>query len=300
MFDDWRIGFVRKPQSHVLTSAGPRLDEAVWLAPPAKDFRYLADPFGVVREGLLTIFCEAYDYRTRRGEIQFHQFDGAEPVRQGRALAAYFHLSYPSLIDRDGVLYLLPEAHRSGTLTLYRCDAFPDRWTPVARLLDLPAIDATVVRFQGGWWMFYALPGPGDRAMRELHVAFSPDLEGPWRPHPGNPVRSGFLDSRPGGAPIIHEGRLYLPMQVCAPAYGSAVQMLRVDDLSATAFAATPVLRLEPAGLKPGFEDGLHTLSGGADVTLFDVKGLRTSRRERLIRLQYKARRLLNLNGPVS
>lgn len=298
MYDAWRIGFIRRPVSHVLEPDGLQAKTVTWLPPCPRDFQFIADPFGLERDGVLTVFAEAYDYRVRRGEIRYFQYEGDVLIRQGLALAAPFHLSYPSLIEEDGVLYMLPEGYKSGALTLYRCERFPDRWTPVARLLEQPAIDATVVRRDGRWWMFYALPGPNDRAMREMHVASADALTGPWTPHPGNPVRSGFMGARPGGSAFEHEGQLYLPVQECRPTYGAAIRLLRLDVLSSTDVLATEVRRLTPHGLLPGFEDGLHTLSGDADVTFIDIKGLRRSRAERGIKALYKARRLLGLNGP--
>ncbi|HAL06864.1 MAG TPA: hypothetical protein DCP26_05855 [Brevundimonas sp.] len=298
MYDEWRIGFIRRPIDHVLKPEGVQADAVTWLPPCPRRFQFLADPFGIERDGVLTVFAEAFDYRIRRGEIRYFQYEGDRLVRQGLALAAPFHLSYPSLIEDDGALYMLPEGYKSGALTLYRCERFPDRWTPVHRLLDLPAIDATVVRRDGRWWMFYALPGPNDRAMREMHVAWADALTGPWTPHAANPVRAGFMDARPGGSAFEHDGALYLPVQECRPTYGAALRLLRVDVLSPTDFLATEVRRFAPDGLLPGFEDGLHTLSGDAEVTFIDVKGLRRSRAEKGIKALYKARRLLGLNGP--
>lgn len=92
-----------------------------------------------------------------------------------------------------------------------------------------------------------------------------------------NPVRTGLLDARPRGTAVEHDGVLYLPVQECRPTYGAAVRLLRVDVLSATDFLTTEVRRFAPDGLLTGFEDGLHTLSGGAEVTFIDVKGLRQS-----------------------
>lgn len=297
MYDDWRIGFIRRPISHVLEPQGLRPGDVTWLPPCPRSFQFRADPFGLVRGGLLTVFVEAFDYRVRRGEIHYLQYEGDRLVRQGLALTAPFHLSYPSLIEDDGVLYMLPEGYKSGALTLYRCERFPDRWTPVGRLLDQPAIDATVARHDGRWWMFYALPGPDDRAMREMHLAWADQLAGPWTPHPGNPVRSGFLSARPGGSAFEHDGHLHLPVQECRPTYGAALRLLRIERLSPVEFIAAETARLTPDGLLAGFEDGLHTLSGGPEVTFIDVKGLRRSPAEGAIKTLYKARRLLGLNG---
>ena len=298
MYDEWRVGFARRPINHVLEPEALTADAIVWLPPCPRSFQFIADPFGIERDGVTTIFVEAFDYRVRRGEIHYYQYRGDDLIGQGLALAEPFHLSYPSLIEDGGELYMLPEGYKSGGLTLYRCERFPDRWTPVQRLLDLPAIDATVVKHDGRWWMFHALPGPDDRAMRQLHVAYADDLKGPWTSHPGNPVRTGFLESRPGGTAFAHEGVLYLPVQECRPTYGAAIRLLRIDALTPTDFAASLVRRITPKGLLDGFADGLHTVSGDQRLTVIDVKGLRRSPAEKRIKLQYKLRRLFGLNGP--
>lgn len=300
MYDEWRVGFVRRPLTHVMGASGLATNELIWLPLCERSFQFIADPFGIERDGILTIFAEAFDYRVRRGEIVYYQYDGDRLIGQGLALAEPYHLSYPSLIEEDDVLYMLPEAFRSGVLTLYRCESFPDRWVPVATLLDEPAIDATVVKRDGLWWMFYALPGKGDLAMREMHAAWAPTLMGPWTRHTANPVQQGFLCSRPGGTAFEHEGHLYLPVQECQPSYGAAIQLQRIDVLTPTAFEATVVKRFTPDGVLGGFPDGLHTLSGDEHLTFIDVKGLRSSRAERWIKLLFKVRRLFGMNAPRS
>lgn len=299
MYDLWRSGFIRRPISHVMGPTGLNPGEIVWLPESEQSFHYVADPFGIERDGVLTVFVEAFDYRSRRGEIHYIQYDANNAiVGRGVALAEPFHLSYPSLIEDEGELYILPEGHKSGALTLYRCVRFPDVWEPAQRLLSLPAIDATVARSGGRWWMFYALPGPDNRAMRELHVAWAERLKGPWIQHAANPVRSGLADTRPGGTAFEHEGVLHLPVQDCDEAYGRRIRLLRLDVLTPQRFRSTEVRRFEPDGVLEGYPDGLHTLSGFGDVTCVDVKSLNTSRREGLIRILYKLRRLFGLNGP--
>jgi hypothetical protein len=298
MFDIWRSGFVRRGLKSVVSTAGVSPDEITWL-PTGGQFQFVADPFGIERDGVLTVFVEAFDYHVRRGEIHFYQFDATNVlINRGIALAAPFHLSYPSLIEDGGELYMLPEGYKSGGLTLYRCVRFPDCWEPLQRLGDAAAIDATVVRHGERWWMFYALMGRDDRAMRELHAAWAPSLTGPWTPHAANPVREGFETSRPGGTAFEQGGLLHLPVQDCSSTYGAAVNLLRIDELTPEAFGATSIQRFEPGGLLEDHADGLHTLSGLGEVTCIDVKRVCRSRRERWVRTQYKIRRLLGLNGP--
>lgn len=298
MFDLWRSGYVRRPQAEVVQTTGPAEDEVIWL-PSGGPFQYFADPFPLERDGLVTVFVEAFDYRTRRGEIRYFQYDAHDNfVAEGEALAEPWHLSYPQIIEEDGQLYMLPEGHKSGGLTLYRCVSLPDRWEPVSRLLDVPAIDATVIRHADRWWMFHALPGPDDRAMRELHVAWAETLTGPWTPHAANPVMTGFLHSRPGGTAQSVDGSVILPVQDCGEAYGVAINLLRIGALTPEAFEAEVIGRIEPEDRLFGFSDGLHTLSGHGGITCIDVKSVRRSPQEGWVRAEYKVRRLLGLNGP--
>ena len=278
--------------------AGPEPDEVVWL-PSGGAFQYFADPFCIAHEGLVTVFVEAFDYRTRRGEIRYCQYDADDTlVAEGEALSEPWHLSYPQIIEDHEQLYMLPEGHKSGGLTLYRCVRFPGEWEPVSRLLDIPAIDATVVKYGDRWWMFHALPGPDDRAMRELHVAWADTLTGPWTPHAANPVMTGFLHSRPGGTALSIDGSLVLPVQDCGEAYGVAINLMRIQTLTPHGFEAHIIGRIKPEGRLPCFSDGLHTLSGHGGITCIDVKSVRRSPQEGWVRAEYKVRRLLGLNGP--
>lgn len=298
MYDIWRSGFVRRSLSSVTAAAGLDASQIVWL-PESGPFQYVADPFGIERDGVLTVFVEAFDYRVRRGEIHFYQYAGDNSlIGQGVALTAPVHLSYPSLIEDGGELYMLPEGYKAGGLHLYRCVRFPDVWEPIQQIMDVPAIDATVVKYDNKWWAFYALPGPEDRAMRELHVAWADALTGPWTPHAANPVRSCFEAARPGGTAFFHDGALHLPVQDCSTTYGAAINLLRIEVLTPNAFGATRVQRFEPKGLLADYEDGFHTLSGMGDVTFFDVKSIRQSSSEGWIKAQFKVRRLLGLNKP--
>ena len=72
----WEIGILRAPIAAV--AANPRLAEipVTWL-PRQADFTFIADPFGLWRDGLLYVFCEFYDYRTKRGTIRYFTYDAA-------------------------------------------------------------------------------------------------------------------------------------------------------------------------------------------------------------------------------
>jgi hypothetical protein len=296
MFDIWRSGYIRRPLASVV-AAPPSADEIHWLPLRESRCQYLADPFAQEVDGRVSVLVEAYDYRVRRGEIHYLSFDRDDRlVAEGLALSERWHLSYPSLIEDGGQIYMLPEAHKSKALILYRCDRFPDRWAPVKRLLDLPAIDATVVKHDYRWWMFFTLPGREERAMREMYVAVADSLMGPWRAWP-TPVLTGLNRSRPGGQAFVRDGAIHLPVQDCSDTYGGALNLLRIVDPNPGGFHAIPVDRMEAGGLLSGFSDGLHTLSGAGSITCIDVKAFAEApEEERRFKKEARLRRYLGLN----
>lgn len=287
----WQVGILHAPITRLLDAISPGEIAVTWL-PVQRDFCFLADPFGLWRDDQLHVFVEAYDYRDKHGVIRRFTYDRDLKLRdEGLALRAAHHLSYPFLIEDGGEVFMLPEAHRSGKLTLYRARAFPNEWERVCDLMDVPAIDASIIRQGETWWMFYALPGPDNRAMRELHVASAPQLTGPWIPHASNPLRVGLDSARMGGTPFLTEGTLYLPTQDCTQTYGGAATLLRVDEL-APQWNASAARTITSATFSTSHVDGLHTLSACGDVTLFDVKRAQRSPRRLAIDLQRRWRRM--------
>lgn len=287
----WHVGMADTPiASFIGTSVRPAMN---WLPMP-RSFAFIADPFGIrTADGMTHILVETLDYRTKRGEIAYYQFDAAMRLCEtGIALRSATHLSYPYLIEHEGSMYMLPEASRSGMLTLYRATDFPRAWEPVATLLDMPAIDASVIKHDGRWWMFFALPGPHQRAMREMHIAYADSLLGPWHMHAGNPVRNNSENSRMGGTPFVHDGMLHLPVQDCSDTYGGALQILQVTSLSPTQFVAQPVQHIAAQSFGHTYGDGCHTLSACGQATLVDVKHISYSPMRLLIDWQRRLRRI--------
>jgi hypothetical protein len=263
----WNIGVIPSPIASCLSNRSPAVR---WFAPDRT--RFLADPFGIVREGTITVVCEEYRYRAGRGRIAY------APLHEGRirglvapAIEAPFHLSYPCLVEDAGVVYCIPETARHHEIALYRAERFPDRWTREAVLVPgFAGADPTVFRHDGLWWLTST---DADRdADSHLCVWYASALRGRWTPHPRNPVKIDARSSRPGGTPFVHEGVLYRPTQDCAGRYGRRVVLNHVEWLTPTEFHEYEVGSIGPLAGGP-FPDGVHTLSAVGDLTLID--GLR-------------------------
>jgi len=270
--DIWRVGVLPTPLEAVLAAGQTPSGPAIWLENP-DPLAFYADPFGIWRGDRLYLFVERYDYLERHGTIEVFTLDEDLAVLDRKpALAEPWHLSYPYVFEHEGEMYLLPEAYRSGRLTLYRAHSFPDRWSPVAHMeLDAAPIDATPLFYDGRWWLFYAPDQPEAARTRSLHVAFADNLLGPWRAHPSNPVRRDVTSARPGGRACLWQGQPVLPVQDCSKTYGGDLRLLAISKLTPDAFEATagPPLRT-PAEWAP-FR-AMHTLSGAGAVTFVDAK----------------------------
>jgi hypothetical protein len=131
-------------------------------------------------------------------------------------------------------------------------------------LEDVPARDPTVFSHEGRWWLICTLRGD-----RDLHIWHADELEGPWRPHDGNPVKSDIASSRPAGQPFMLDGELCRPAQDCSRTYGGRVVIQRIDALDERHYEETTIATLEPDPTGP-FPGGLHTVSALGDSTLID------------------------------
>jgi hypothetical protein len=249
------------------------LASVTWL-PVEPSFCFLADPFGIWVDQHLHMFVEHYDYRTRHGTIERLIFDRQlELITREPALAEPWHLSYPFVFEADGVTWMMPEAHRSGALTLYRAHAECADWRAECTIvLDCVPVDASMLRYAGRWWLFYSPATSRESKIGHLHVAWADDLCGPWTVHPGNPVRRDARSSRPGGTPMVIDGRIMLPVQDCSRTYGGAVRPLWIDRLDESSFSARIGEPLALPNGAPSNSEGMHTLSACGPVTLVDVK----------------------------
>src|SRR5437763_1884104 len=103
---------------------------------------------------------------------------GAPRIRRG-ILELAVHASYPYLVEHDGEIFCMPETSASEQVVLYKAVDFPTRWEKVATLVQgIAALDASLVRFDGRWWMFYGVEGTAGTVT--LHAMHAPDLRGPW------------------------------------------------------------------------------------------------------------------------
>jgi hypothetical protein len=287
--DVWAIGIVSEPVENFLKSRS--VITTSWVEIPSGE-GYIADPFPWPgRDGI--ILHERYSTRRGRGTIEALVQDADATYRSvPLQLNITSHLSYPYTYAEPGLVLCLPEMLGERRQQIYKLEpnAPPAVFCTVAE--DVAMADPTLFRHGGLYWIAY---NDADLGLHEnLCLRYAARLEGPWAPHPLNPVKVDIRSSRPGGVPCKVDEILYRPAQDCSRSYGSALVINKVSTCTPALYEEEPVARLvpDPAGR---FPDGLHTISVTSQGILFDGKRIAFSGPIMLRRAQQLMRAAFNL-----
>ena len=245
-----------------------------WQVLPNAAFRFFADPFPVKWQGRTHLFFEDFDHRRGKAVISTVAFGPSGPDGDiVPVLEEPWHLSYPFMIEDDGELWMIPESIASRSVSIYRANPFPYRWTKEADLLcGVDASDATVFRHDGRFWMFTTIADRTGSLSSSLHIFIAERLLGPWREHPRNPVLTDLASARPAGNIIIRDGRLWRPVQDCRQAYGAALGLAEIVRLDMHGYQQEVRTLLRPNSYWPGRR--LHTLNRAGALECIDGSAL--------------------------
>jgi hypothetical protein len=232
--------------------------------------RFLADPFPVFAGGRSWLFCEEYPYATGRGMISVIDLDDPDAVPRP-IIEESHHLSYPMVFADGGRWWMIPEAGASNRVALYRCEAFPFKWTYEATLIDVAASDPTLYRDETGYWLFFtACEGAGSPSDR-LCLYHASTLHGPWRPSGLQPLTIDAKASRPAGHVLRGGGALYRPTQDCSTMYGGDIVWCQFSLPIEKPYQQVEIAKLSPRDAR-SFR-GAHTFNRSASIEAIDVYG---------------------------
>lgn len=262
--DQWFIAF----RFSSTQSGPPALGPFACLVPPRD--RFWADPFPLRCGERYFIFFEELVFAEGKAHISVIEvFRNGQYSKPIRVLERPYHVSYPFLIEADGRLFMIPESGENGSVELYACESFPDRWRLEKVLLHADyCADASFFHTGNTWWMFVNLGSNDMDVHDELHLFYADRLDGEWHAHPANPVKSDVRSARSAGRPYLRGGQLYRPAQIGVPLYGSGISINKVLELSRQKYAETEVDRIIPAPASNVL--GIHTLNRAGELSVVD------------------------------
>jgi hypothetical protein len=238
------------------------------ISPPPNHF--YADPFPVTEEGRHYVFFEDYDYQKAKGLLAYLTIEANGTISSPKIiLEQHYHLSYPYIFKHRGQHYMIPETSANRTVDLYIAESFPDQWKYKCTLMSgIQAVDATLFRHQDRFWMFAGVAEEGQPASEDLHLFFSKRIEGPWHPHPLNPVVSDIRHARPAGKIFYRGNDLIRPSQNCSKAYGYSILLNRIKVLSKAEYEEETI-----ESILPDWHPNMlatHTLNSTDDIEVLD------------------------------
>ena len=267
----WNIGILnRSIQDLTFQDTAVKHDDVLWMKERSSR-NYFADPAGFIEENKVHILMEDYSYSENKAHISEAVFD---PLSNSfsvplKSIETKEHLSYPFVVVYGENIYCIPESYRYGCIGLYKRNYSEGIFVEDQVLLDhIDAVDPTLINHNEKWWLFFT---PQKHSNTHLYVYYADELNGEYKPHPGNPVKMDIRSSRPAGLPFIHEGQLYRPAQDCSVAYGRRVAVNRIVKLTETEFEEEVVKYIGPL-MNCRYSKGFHTVFGLGRYTLVDAK----------------------------
>ena len=266
--EHWSIALLQLGQWKLTHDMLPR--DIVMLPDNGKQF--YADPFLFTNNGQKWLFVEEYDYQVGKGVISCSPITNGNKIHPPKqVLVRPYHLSYPFVFRYQDEIYMIPETGGNRTVELFRARSFPFDWALSQVLLDnVELYDATLLWHQGNWWIFGAIAHEGGSDQDELAIFYSQSLEGPWKPHHLNPVKSDCRSARPAGHVINCGDRLLRPAQDCEAGYGCAIVWLEIEELTPDRFSEREIARW-PGNTVMNAE-GIHTFNRDEELGVIDFR----------------------------
>ena len=168
-------------------------------------------------------------------------------------------------MEHEGAVYVLLQQASRGRVDLYLLDEEQTVLTYHRTLLNEALFSPTLFQHEGRWWLFGTKKPLADTS---LHAYYAQDPEGPFSPHPLNPVKVDIRSARPGGTPFHVGNQLWRPARDSSVEHHGRIALNRVTALSPTHFSEETVKFVDP--LMGSWSHAMRTISAVGDITLVD------------------------------
>ena len=213
----WEIGFVADGLRGVF-SDNPRY---VWVKNPYKSQCWFADPFILdVTDDTIILLVEEMRHTVHKGRIAQLTINRRNMTidRMDILLEEDTHLSFPNIWREGDDVFVYPENHDSGRLSLYKLVDNATRLEKVKALVDAPLTDAVMTDIFGERLVFSTkMPNPNGN---ELYIY---TLDKQLKVTNTDCVQFEDAHARMAGQFFGYGGKIYRPGQDCNQTYGGSI-----------------------------------------------------------------------------
>ncbi|HRH70270.1 MAG TPA: hypothetical protein PLB89_12245 [Flavobacteriales bacterium] len=272
---EWNIGVLHQPISSLLDEEAST--NVRWLPSPSEG-NHRMEPFGYTAlDGQLNVLYRKKHRHKPIDEIARLRPKSDSVLKRSRSmLTTSASLHYPFVVERpDGAYAIISYPHQDKT-ELFRVADSNDRMDHVKTLMNRALTSPTLIHFEGLWWLLGTDPDAADSVLLAYH---SQAMDGPFLPHPLNPLKVDSVGTRPAGTPFVHGTDLWRPALDTSDPSTVTIILNRVDTLTTRTFHESAGRRL--TGFRGTvYSNGIRTISAMGDLTLID--GLRGTTSEKI------------------
>ena len=206
----WFVGYRRKYEKKFNIIETPK---GMWIA----------DPIMYTVNGEHYLFVEVFEEKKKKAAIGYYQFETGKPVYKGIIIESSYHMSYPCVFEYNGEHYMIPESSANDSISLYKAEHFPEKWTKEIDLVKGEKyVDSTVVSndegifilsyktTKNGWQLVQFILDMENKSVKEKSTIDYDENVG-----------------RPGGYVFCGNKR---PAQDCRKKYGENLLIYEVDS----------------------------------------------------------------------
>ena len=264
----------------------PALGEGDYIRLPEQPGTWYADPLLFHHEGKRWLFCEAFDMAAGKGDIAVIDLtDPRHPGTPKTVLTESFHLSFPTVFEWNGDIWMIPETGTNHSLNLYRCKQFPDQWE-LARSFstgDQELADTILLDIRPGGLSLLCSQVKAENGLytryRRYDLRVDEQAEGGFALEEdetfGLEHRTYDLGARNAGPLFRWAGQTVRPAQVSTKVdYGVYLQFWSCRQEKETPLCAAMPANVTIAGLDPASVIGIHTYCRDEDIEVIDARYL--------------------------
>lgn len=222
----WKVGTIKfalkLKESNVIDSS------TVNNVPIKSEYNFYADPF-FSSDGS-KIRLEALRKETGLGDIV--EVD-ANNLNQSELLLTGNHYSYPFNFLLNGEEQIMPEVASHSSQYYFDMSANNRVKNLLKGLEDKRIVDATLFEHNHIWYLFF---GEATSASTKLNLWTSDSIEGNFEEHPSSPVCISPTSARMAGRILVTEGGIFRFGQNNNRAYGAAITISEITDISLTSY----------------------------------------------------------------
>ncbi len=249
-----------------------------------------ADCFMVQEHGKTYVFFEEFVIEpNRKGYLCVGELDANANrlLNVRKILEQPYHLSYPFVFKYQNEWYMIPETHSNSCIDLYKLTSFPDNPQKVKTLINnIDAVDTTILFKDGLVYLFTNIKHAGKTHNEDLSIFYSADLlNGDFKPHPQNPIKSSSKYSRMAGKIIEKNGEHYRFAQDCSIDYGAKMYQFKIEELSTQSYKETLINSVPPPTVKVAWASLPATLLQKTINTYLWTQSKRTIRAKILLKI---------------